>query len=284
MNVKEVNPTFSIIVPFFNESLYIKDTVVSLLSQQFSNFEVIFINDGSTDDTEKIILNATGSDPRIKIIKQTHLGKCIARNNGIKNATADWVCFLNSGDTYFQNHLRIFNELISSNKGVNVFCSSELNGINLKHFASKKFLGKTQTLSFDDAIKYDRFSINQFCLKKNFLIENQFPSMNMIYAEDHLFIRQAFSRQKVLQKHTITVASRLKPRFEKDTLSINDKVNWIKLSSELFINNMKPSTSTRRKIEHATKMKIFSTYFSFGEFYKSVRSLISYALIYISVF
>lgn len=284
MNVKEVNPTFSIIVPFFNESLYIKDTVVSLLSQQFSNFEVIFINDGSTDDTEKIILNATGSDPRIKIIKQTHLGKCIARNNGIKNATADWVCFLNSGDTYFQNHLRIFNELISSNKGVNVFCSSELNGINLKHFASKKFLGKTQTLSFDDAIKYDRFSINQFCLKKNFLIENQFPSMNMIYAEDHLFIRQAFSRQKVLQKYTITVASRLKPRFEKDTLSINDKVNWIKLSSELFINNMKPSNSTRRKIEHATKMKIFSTYFSFGEFYKSVRSLISYALIYISVF
>lgn len=284
MTVPEVKPTFSIIIPFFNESLYIKDTVVSLLSQQFSNFEVLFINDGSTDDTEKIILTVAGNDPRIKIIKQPHLGKCIARNNGIQNAIADWICFLNSGDTYFQNHLRIFNELIKTNQDINVFCTSELNGSNLKDFTSKKFWGKTQTLSFEDAIEYDRFSINQFCMKKDFLMENQFPSMNMIYAEDHLFIRQTFLGQKILQRNTITVASKLKPRYEKNTLNINDKINWIKLSSTLFINNRKPSGLIRKKIERATWPKIFSTYFSLGEFYKSVRAFISYTLFYMIFF
>lgn len=284
MTITEVKPTFSIVIPFFNESLYIKDTVVSLLSQQFSNFEALFINDGSTDDTEKIILNIAGNDPRIKIVKQPHLGKCIARNNGIQNAIADWVCFLNSGDTYFQNHLRVFNELTKANEGINVFCTSELNGSNLKDFTSKKFWGITQTLSFEDAVGYDRFSINQFCLRKVFLMENQFPSMNMIYAEDHLFIRQTFLGQKVLQKKTITVASKLKPHYEKNTLNINEKLNWIKLSSTLFINNCKPSGSIRKKIERATRLKIFSTYFSFGEFYKSVRALISYTLFYFTSF
>jgi|CXWJ01.1.fsa_nt_gi glycosyltransferase involved in cell wall biosynthesis len=284
MTQLEVKPTFSIIVPFFNESLYIKDTVLSLLSQQYSNFEVLFINDGSTDDTEKIILNISGNDTRIKIIKQSHLGKCIARNNGIQNASANWICFLNSGDTYFQNHLRLFSELIQANEGLSVFCTSELNGSNLKGFTSKKFWGQTQFLSFEDAIEYDRFSINQFCLRKDFLMENQFPSMNMIYAEDHLFICQTFAVERVLQKQTISVASKLKPRFEKDTLSINDKVNWTKLSSELFINNRKPAKAIKKKIERSTKLKIFSTYFSFGEFYKSVKALISYTLIYITGF
>lgn len=284
MTQSDDKPTFSIIVPFFNESLYIKDTVLSLLSQQYSNYEVLFINDGSTDDTEKIIRNISGNDTRIKIIKQSHLGKCIARNNGIQNASANWICFLNSGDTYFQNHLRLFNELIKANEDLNVFCTSELNGSNLKGFSSKKFWGQSQFLLFEDAIEYDRFSINQFCLRKDFLMENQFPSMNMIYSEEHLFLCQTFANERVLQKQTITVASKLKPRFEKDTLSINDKLNWIKLSSELFINNQKPAKSIKKKIERATKLKIFSTYFSFGELYKSVKALISYTLIYITDF
>lgn len=269
-----MQPLFSIIVPFYNESLYIKDTLISILNQQYKNFEIIFINDGSTDDTEKIINNISNGNDQIKILRQPHLGKCVARNTGIKAAVGQWICLLNCGDTYFQNHLRVFSDLINKNADVGVFCNEVLNAGNKELTARQFFFGNTLKLTMNHALNYNRFCLSQFCINKKLAEENLFPSMNMIISEDILFIRQIFYKAVVLKKQTITGTCKLKPRFEKDTISINEKVNWIKLSAELFINNYKPSQALINRLNFFTKIHIFFLWISYRKFAKASRALL----------
>lgn len=86
----------SIIIPVYNSEKYVKDTLESCLKQTYTNLEIIIVNDGSTDKSEKIINGF--NDTRIKYFKITNSGPCYARNFGIKKATGDLFQFLDADD------------------------------------------------------------------------------------------------------------------------------------------------------------------------------------------
>jgi glycosyltransferase involved in cell wall biosynthesis len=274
MTDKNPSPLFSVIVPFYNEALYIKDTVASVLNQQCGNFELLCINDGSTDDSEKVIVNNSIDDKRIKIIRQHHLGKCVARNTGVKHAKGKWICFLNSGDIFYQNHLRVFKELINNYPDNSVFCTTGLNGINYNAFNKKKFFGNTVELNIRDFVSYDKFSLNQFCFKTALVNQHLFPSMNLELAEEILFLRQIVLSNKVIFKLTVSNASKLKPRFERNRLSATDKVNCLKLSADIFINNFKPEGKVKRTIEMATRFKSLNILYYYKEYWRVIKLLL----------
>ena len=94
---------FSIVIPLFNKENYIKKTLQSVLSQSYKNFEVIVINDGSTDNSLEIIKKI--KDDRIRVFNQKNQGASTARNNGVRKAKFEWVALLDADDIWFKNHL-----------------------------------------------------------------------------------------------------------------------------------------------------------------------------------
>lgn len=94
---------FSVIIPLYNKELSIKSTLDSVLKQTYQDFEVIVINDGSTDSSAKIIESI--DDDRIKLIHQKNQGVSAARNWGIENARNEWIALLDGDDLWEINHL-----------------------------------------------------------------------------------------------------------------------------------------------------------------------------------
>lgn len=101
-SVKEIkenkNPEISVIVPAFNVEKYISKCINSILNQSFSNFELIIIDDGSTDKTSSICKKLEGSDNRIKYVRKMNEGQGKARNIAVKMARGKWLAFVDSDD------------------------------------------------------------------------------------------------------------------------------------------------------------------------------------------
>lgn len=100
----EANPFFSIILPTYNRAATVEVAIKSTLSQQFSLFELIIIDDGSTDNTEEIVHKF--NDTRIRYYKTENRERGAARNFGIKKARGNYINFLDSDDYFLPNHLQ----------------------------------------------------------------------------------------------------------------------------------------------------------------------------------
>jgi glycosyltransferase involved in cell wall biosynthesis len=96
-------PLISVVIPLYNKEMYIKRAVNSVLSQKIQKFELIIVDDGSTDKSVEIIKNIT--DKRIRVIQQQNSGVSAARNKGIKEANADLIAFLDADDEWLPNFL-----------------------------------------------------------------------------------------------------------------------------------------------------------------------------------
>lgn len=111
-------PKFSIILPTYNRSFCIKNAVDSVLQQTYDNYELIIIDDGSTDDTEKLInniyLNELNSK-KIIYIKSDHHGVSYTRNIGLDAANNEWIAYIDSDDTYDKDFLLTFSNAIIKN-------------------------------------------------------------------------------------------------------------------------------------------------------------------------
>ena len=98
MTILQMNPRISIIVPIFNAAFYLKDCLESIRVQTFEGFEVILVDDGSTDGTLEILENYRAENQQFKIYHQEHRGVSSARNVGLKYATGDYLCFVDADD------------------------------------------------------------------------------------------------------------------------------------------------------------------------------------------
>ena len=92
------NPTISIITPVYNDSKYLDRCIESIINQTFDNFELILVDDGSTDDSGEKCDSWADKDSRIKIIHQKNAGAGAARNVGLTMATGDYIAFVDSDD------------------------------------------------------------------------------------------------------------------------------------------------------------------------------------------
>jgi glycosyltransferase involved in cell wall biosynthesis len=101
---------FTIVIPLFNKEKYIRRAVDSVLLQVFEEFEIIIVDDGSTDNSISKIADI--SDIRLKIISQANKGVGAARNTGISNASFSWIALLDADDVWTINHLNELKNII----------------------------------------------------------------------------------------------------------------------------------------------------------------------------
>lgn len=110
------SPFFSIIVPAYNRAYILPETIQSVQQQKFTNWELIVVDDGSSDNTEELIRKLSESDKRIKYLYQQNAERSAARNNGARNANGSYFLFLDSDDAFHKEHLQnIFDFLTSKN-------------------------------------------------------------------------------------------------------------------------------------------------------------------------
>ena len=96
--ILSTNPLVSVIVPVYNGAKTLRATVDSVLSQTYEKWELILVNDGSTDNSSEVCHELAQKDPRIRVIDQANTGVTGARANGLSNAKGTWVTFLDADD------------------------------------------------------------------------------------------------------------------------------------------------------------------------------------------
>jgi len=107
-------PFFSIIVPTFNRAHLIGKTIKSVQNQGFESWELIVVDDGSTDATKELIERLIVDDPRITYLYQQNAERSTARNLGITQSKGEYVCFIDSDDLYLDNNLTDWHQFIST--------------------------------------------------------------------------------------------------------------------------------------------------------------------------
>lgn len=113
---------YSVVIPLYNKELSIKNTIQSVLDQSYQDFEVLVVNDGSTDNSAKIV--ETISDNRIRLISQRNQGVSAARNRGVKEAKYKWIALLDGDDLWESNHLEEVVKMMRLFPGEKVYVTS----------------------------------------------------------------------------------------------------------------------------------------------------------------
>ena len=106
-------PFFSIIIPAYNRSTLILDTLNSVMHQSFCDWECIVVDDGSKDNTREVVQSVIEKDGRFKYVYQENSERSVARNNGVKHAVGKYICFLDSDDQFTEHHLQGLFDVIS---------------------------------------------------------------------------------------------------------------------------------------------------------------------------
>lgn len=137
----------SVIVPIYNACLYLKDCLNSIKQQSFSDYEVICVDDGSTDNSAVIAKEFENLDSRFKLYQQENAGVSAARNLGLSKATGDYICFIDADDIVDTGFLMKLYEL--SKDGSFAVCSYSrelkrlgLDETNVFEYSAKEFVNR----------------------------------------------------------------------------------------------------------------------------------------------
>ena len=184
-----MDPKVSVIIPVYNTSFYLKECIESVLNQFFLDFEIIIINDGSTDDSGKICEEYAKCDKRIHLYHQKNQGVSAARNYGIQKAKGEWLVFLDSDDFVDKSYLSDF---FSNLSGRTELVIQGMNKYSTKvemfyEFSKREIISRDKFLQQYEIIPYFFGPVSKLykreIIKKNNL---QFDNSKS-FAEDTLF-------------------------------------------------------------------------------------------------
>jgi glycosyltransferase involved in cell wall biosynthesis len=199
-------PMISIVVPVYKAEPYLRRCVDSILAQNFTDFELILVDDGSPDKSGIICDEYAQKDTRVRIIHKKNGGVSSARNAGIEVARGDWLCFVDSDDYLEKEYLSDFR--------INQDCQSDLYMQGYKVFDSlsnKQEVHAFQTDEFKGVLEVlaeaeDNYIINSPCFKlflRRIVVENSIRfDPKVSYGEDHLFSLSYYVYVKSCSKST----------------------------------------------------------------------------------
>lgn len=224
-------PKVSVVIPLFNKGFIISETLQSVLVQTFIDFEVIIINDGSTDNGFEVV--SQFSDDRIKLFQQENKGAAAARNTGIEKASGELIAFLDADDYWYPNHLEELFKLytdfpncgiygsryfmkISNKKTIETTyfpsVSNDFRGILTDFFkASKAYrVGLTSAIAIPKTVLQNDFLFNSEIssgqdleLYTKIAIEKPVAVTNLITVEYNFSLENQLSKTPISQKKLI---------------------------------------------------------------------------------
>lgn len=194
-------PFFSVIIPAYNRKQFLKIALASVSAQTFDDYEIILVDDGSTDGTGEMIeemrSEAQGSIKNIKYFRKENKGPASARNFGIKQAAGEFICFLDSDDRFRSDKLKTSYEFIQKYPKYKIFHTEEIWYRNGAHLPQKNYHKKPSGDVFKNAVKMCSISISTAVIKKDIFEEIGIFDEIMPACEDYDFWLRATNRYKV---------------------------------------------------------------------------------------
>ncbi len=178
----------SIIIPTFNRAKLLSRAIKSVLKQNISQFELLVIDDGSTDETKIIVTEYYKKDNRIKYFYHKNQGHPKTLNKGLKLSKGNYITFLDSDDEYDENHLSPRIKFMDENREIDlIYSPAKIIGGN---YFVPDARDKTKLIHLDDCIIGATF----FGKQKMFLSLNGFKN---IYGQDYEFYNRAKKKFKI---------------------------------------------------------------------------------------
>jgi len=222
-------PKVSVIMPTFNRRNVIKKAIDSVLAQAFKDYELIIVDDGSTDGTEETLKETIEKNQNIHYFRQENKGASSARNFGISNSKGEFLAFLDTDNTWHPNFLEVMKqELENDEKSVMVYCSENLFLVTPNEEGKIKTIArKVRAPEYNPAklLHTNYIDVNSILLKRKVIEDIGDFDENLSSLEDwDLFVRLAikypFSVRHVDQvlvdyyysEHFDTVTNKLMPK------------------------------------------------------------------------
>ena len=198
---------FSVIIPVYNKENYVEKTIKSVLSQTWPDFELIVVDDGSIDNSFKVITSII--DYRIKVYQKKNEGVSVARNYGVEMSSKEFICFLDADDEWAPNFLEVMHDTILKYPNRRFFTSAFMSRSNTKETIYEIQIGNSDDFVIDDYCglfirnRQAICCVGSVCVKKSLLIEvGMFPP-GVKRGEDHdLWLRLVCKDKIVYTKRT----------------------------------------------------------------------------------
>ena len=219
--------TISVIIPIYNQGKYLEDCILSLKKQSFQNFEIIIVNDGSTDVLTLELLNGFTKDTQIKIFNTKNNGVCSARNFGFQNATGKYLLFLDADDKISTDFLFKSSSLLETDETIKVVSPTvELFGFKSGHYDLGKF-------NYQTLLARNLLVVSCLIRSKDFENSRKFNLDFKLGFEDWDFwISFLDENDKVIIIPEIILYYRIKKGSRNATINFNDKVELRRLIYE----------------------------------------------------
>lgn len=275
----------SIIIPVYNVELYIIKCIKSLMAQDINDYELIIVDDGSTDESISLI-EETFNDDRIVIIHQENKGLSEARNTGLKHASGDFIWFFDSDDWCDEMVLNDIIKILSKDIDILYF-----NKFYLEKNAETSILSHNYNLITGKDLSFNIYfePVQFYIFRRNFLQENKLTFLGGIYHEDVLFTPIAlYKAEKIvaynqpvyhLLRRTGSISQTINPkrcydlmkiltllnRFANEEVALKDKYKWGHcIANE--VNNLLMLSRFCNKSVHRDLIDYFTTNGSFMQF------------------
>jgi glycosyltransferase involved in cell wall biosynthesis len=166
---------FSIIIPTYNRAVFLPKAIESVLAQTYNDWELIIVDDGSTDNTKEVV--AHYNDNRIIYIYQENAERSAARNNGVAHAGGEYVCFMDSDNILLPNRLQLLSETITDT----ACYYTDIEYRNDEKGTSVLKTGRQYPYPMDvDMLIQDIIATPQICCAREILQKHQFnPSISI---------------------------------------------------------------------------------------------------------
>ena len=190
-------PTFSIILPTYNRRSLLPRAVESVLAQEYTNWELIIIDDGSTDDTKEYVIGILNN--KIQYHYHENIGRSASRNRGLEKSKGQYICFLDSDDELLPNYLSCFQHNLN-NTPDKLF----LSGVGLIGNKSVvKIIPSSNRSTCIVQCLEGHFNLMPFCFHKSLLLTRRFDE-SIYYGEDYKFLVPIIAHNQIAISNIVT--------------------------------------------------------------------------------
>ena len=218
----------SVIVPTYNRESEVLKSIISVLEQTYTNLECIVVDDGSTDNTEKLLLEI--NDSRLRYIKLEHnSGPSIARNTGIRESRGNYIAFNDSDDLWLPDKLKIQMEKMKSEDEIGmVYCSYtyDKNGKEMK-IPSDRYEGfQLEGYIFDSLWQNNKIGTPTILVKRECVDVCGGFAENLHSLEDWEFVLRISDKYKIAYVNKVLVHAGYSPRGVNEQYALQAETIW----------------------------------------------------------
>ena len=196
---------FSVVIPLYNKAKTIERTLKTVLEQTFKDFEVVIVDDGSTDGGATVVERFT-NDSRVRLIRQENQGVSIARNQGVSSARYDFIAFLDGDDLWLPEYLARVKEMIDLYPDAGMYCTAGIvRSGGYDHFRiAEKYRDKIVPVNYFQAPFVFSHTSATTVAKKYFNMTRGFPPHVKNFQDFYLFTSVALISQVIYYGKPLT--------------------------------------------------------------------------------